>query len=147
MMSFMSLWARATTIRLETLARKVGVLERVRFMGAVALQTLVDAYRMADLFVMPSTGEGFGIVFLEAMACGTPALGLDVGGAKEALADGELGTTISEFELVAALVRLLSTRKADPVALSVAVRERFGRDVFAKRLRIAVNQLSQPIRV
>src|SRR5260370_20545882 len=73
--------------RLEALARDVGVSERVRFLGRVELQTLVEIYRMADLFVMPSTGEGFGVVFLEAMASGTPALGLGVAGATDALAD------------------------------------------------------------
>ena len=78
--------------RLEALARDAGVSDRVRFLGAVGLQSLVETYRMADLFVMPSTGEGFGVAFLEAMASGTPALGLDVAGAKDALADGELGT-------------------------------------------------------
>ena len=55
-------------------------------MGEVGPDTLVDAYRMADLFVMPSTGEGFGIAFIEAMACGTPALGLCVCGARTPLA-------------------------------------------------------------
>jgi phosphatidylinositol alpha-1,6-mannosyltransferase len=64
--------------RLEEVARKIGVSDRVRFLGAVDHQRLVAAYRMADLFVMPSAGEGFGICYLEAMARGTPALGLDV---------------------------------------------------------------------
>jgi phosphatidyl-myo-inositol dimannoside synthase len=56
--------------RLEELARKAGVAERVYFLGAVSQECLVEAYHMADLFVMPSTGEGFGIVFLEAIASG-----------------------------------------------------------------------------
>ena len=60
--------------RLAALARAVGVSDRVLFLGEVGLQELVRAYRMADLFVMPSTGEGFGIAFLEAMACGLPAI-------------------------------------------------------------------------
>ena len=86
----------ADRIRLEALARDAGVSERVRFLGRVGLQTLVEIYRMADLFVMPSTGEGFGVAFLEAMASGTPALGLDVAGARDALADGQLGTAVAE---------------------------------------------------
>ena len=61
--------------RLETLANDLGVRERVHFLGAVARPLLIDAYRMADLFVMPSKGEGFGIAFVEAMCCGTPAIG------------------------------------------------------------------------
>ena len=74
----------------------LGVADRVRFMGEVGPDILVDAYRMADLFVMPSTGEGFGIAFIEAMACGTPALGLAVCGARDAFGDGELGMLHTE---------------------------------------------------
>src|SRR5262249_51211259 len=61
--------------RLRALAAEQGVADRVVFVGVLGQDHLTDAYRMADVFVMPSTGEGFGIVFLEAMACGTPALG------------------------------------------------------------------------
>ena len=82
--------------RLVALANKSGVGDRVWFMGAVGRQTIIDAYRAADLFVMPSTGEGFGIAFLEAMASGTPAIGLAVAGARDALADGELGIAVTE---------------------------------------------------
>ena len=102
--------------RLKTIALGLGVADRVRFMGEVGPDILVDAYRMADLFVMPSTGEGFGIAFIEAMACGTPALGLGVCGARDAFGDGELGTMTPEAELPAAIARCLKP-KPDPNAL------------------------------
>ena len=96
--------------------------ERVRFLGAIEMQSLVETYRMADLFVMPSTGEGFGVAFLEAMASGTPALGLDVAGAKDALAEGELGTATSEAELPATIARLLDAAKLGSCELAAGVR-------------------------
>ena len=129
---------------LEELARDVGVSERVRFLGSIGLQNLIKMYRMADLFVMPSTGEGFGIAFLEAMASGTPALGLRVGGVRDALADGELGTVVSEAELPAAIARLLTAPKPDPHALAAAVRARFGRKTFAAGASTALNRLMRP---
>jgi phosphatidyl-myo-inositol dimannoside synthase len=131
--------------RLEALAREAGVAERIRFLGAIPPQHLPEAYRIADLFVMPSTQEGFGIAFLEAMASGTPALGLAVGGAPDALADGELGTAVAmEVELPAAIGRLLATPKPDPVALSQAVRARFGPEAFRARVGMALERLLEP---
>lgn len=124
--------------RLQALAEETGVADRVRFVGVLDPATLVEAYRMADLFVMPSTGEGFGIAFLEAMACGTPALGLDVAGVRDALADGELGTLTSEAQLTEALARLLRQGKPDARALSAAVARRFGRESFAARACAAI---------
>ena len=140
--------------RLQYLAKERGVTERVRFVGVQAQDVLADVYRMADLFVMPSTGEGFGIAFLEAMACGTPALGLAAGGAVDALADGELATMASEAAFAPALARLLATARPDPHALSVAVRSRFGRAAFAgqvsnlvKRILRSGVELAVPARV
>ncbi|HJU15266.1 MAG TPA: glycosyltransferase family 4 protein [Stellaceae bacterium] len=131
--------------RLERLAWETGVAERVRFLGAVGTERLAEAYRMANLFVMPSTGEGFGIVFLEAMASGTPALGLDIAGARDALAGGELGATVSEGDdLTAAIARLLAEPKPDPDALSRAVRARFGRAIFRAQLDLVIERLLQP---
>jgi len=128
--------------RLKSLARDLGVMDRVRFTGALKQETLVDAYRMADLFVMPSTGEGFGIAFLEAMASGTPAIGLAVGGALDALADGELGTAVAETEFESALLRALAQPK--PVEnLPTVVRRRFGREPFAARALAAVHRLTE----
>lgn len=128
--------------RLEKLAREAGVADRMRFFGGVGPERLDELYRMADLFVMPSTGEGFGIAFLEAMASGTPALGLDVAGASDALGDGELGTLVSEGELAAAIDRLLAGTEPHSRDVSEAVRARFGRDAFGIRVRAAVDRLS-----
>jgi phosphatidylinositol alpha-1,6-mannosyltransferase len=131
--------------RLEALARRSGVAERIRFLGAVPPQHLPEAYRIADLFVMPSTQEGFGIAFLEAMASGTPALGLAVGGAPDALAEGELGTIVAdEVELPAAIARLLAVSKPDPDALSQAVHARFGPAAFRARVGMAFERLLEP---
>jgi phosphatidyl-myo-inositol dimannoside synthase len=96
--------------RLETIAAKTGVREQVHFTGLVGADDLPDHYRLADVFVMPSTGEGFGIAFLEAMASGVPVIGGNSDGSVDPLADGELGTAIDpddENQLVAAICTAL----------------------------------------
>ena len=129
--------------RLVALANKSGVGDRVWFMGAVGRQTIIDAYRAADLFLMPSTGEGFGIAFLEAMASGTPAIGLAVAGARDALADGELGIAVTEEDFPAAIERALSAARPDPEVLASATRARFGHKPFAASVRMMMNRLME----
>jgi phosphatidylinositol alpha-1,6-mannosyltransferase len=128
--------------RLERLAQDLGVATRVQFLGQVPDKDLPDLYRAADLFVLPSTGEGFGIVFLEAMASGTPALGLAVAGAKDALADGQLGTATSPANLAADVERLLKLPRSAPMPLCQEVRDRFGHKVFAARAQALIHQLA-----
>lgn len=84
--------------RLEKLAIKMGVKENVIFTGLVDEDVLPDYYRLCDIFVMPSGGdesrgdvEGFGIVYVEANACGKPSIGLDIGGCSDAIKDGVTG--------------------------------------------------------
>jgi phosphatidylinositol alpha-1,6-mannosyltransferase len=120
--------------RLEGLAHGLGISDRVHFKGVVSREVLVDAYRMADLYVMPSTGEGFGISFLEAMASGTPALGLAVAGARDALGDGMPGVAVAEDELSAAILDLLDARRPEVETLSRDVRSRFDRELFQRRV-------------
>jgi asparagine synthase (glutamine-hydrolysing) len=77
--------------RLEAKARNLNIQDRVVFTGFVAEEQKADHYRLADAYVMPSRGEGFGIVLLEALACGIPTLGSVIDGGREALLNGELG--------------------------------------------------------
>ena len=116
--------------RLEALARQYGVADQVRFLGKVPYEDLPDLYRAADLFALPSTGEGFGIAFLEAMACGTPALGLAVGGAPDALGDGELGWCVTDQALPAAFAEAISSTGDHHVDRFNAVSARFGTEIF-----------------
>jgi phosphatidylinositol alpha-1,6-mannosyltransferase len=129
--------------RLQSLARELCVADRVQFRGTVGRETLAEAYRMADLFVMPSTGEGFGIAFLEAMASGTPALGLNLAGAKDALVDGELGILVAEDALASALPEALSRTRLAPGVLANAVRARFGQQSFALGVRAALGRIME----
>jgi phosphatidylinositol alpha-1,6-mannosyltransferase len=80
--------------RLAALAEQLGVHKHVHFAGLAAGKELVDYYCLADLVVMPSTGEGFGIVFLEAMACGVDVIAGNGDGSVDALGDGALGALI-----------------------------------------------------
>jgi hypothetical protein len=75
------------------------------------------------------------------MASGTPALGLGVGGARDALADGVLGTAASEAELLATIARLLAQPKPDSVELAAAAGARFGRETFTAATRTVLNRL------
>lgn len=80
--------------RLEAKVRALGLQERVIFPGFVEECEKADLYRLADVYAMPSHGEGFGFVFLEALACGTPVIASKVDGGREAVLDGELGRLV-----------------------------------------------------
>lgn len=72
---------------LEDLASALGIADRVRFVKPVARPVLAQWYRAADLVVVPSHSESFGLVAIEAQACGTPVVAADVGGLPTAVGD------------------------------------------------------------
>lgn len=129
--------------RLEALAASEGISDNVRFLGKVPHGRLPDLYRAADLFALPSHGEGFGIVFVEAMACGTPAIGLAIGGAPDALGNGDLGRCVAPEDFPAAFAEELARcRDRDPT-LPARVRARFGYPVFTRNALALIASLAE----
>ncbi|MCG3175519.1 MAG: D-inositol-3-phosphate glycosyltransferase [Candidatus Omnitrophica bacterium] len=116
---------------LASVAERCGVSSKVRFIGRVPDEDLPDLYRSSDLYVMPSTGEGFGIVFLEAAACGLPVIGGRLDGSADALRDGLAGTLVDPGnmdELLKAVVGGLQERGAKDVSV-------FAKPAFAGHAR------------
>ncbi|MFI8321322.1 glycosyltransferase [Streptomyces sp. NPDC085529] len=106
--------------RLRALAAELGVADRVRFAGAVPRPAVPALMRSADVVLCPADYEPFGIVPLEAMACGRPLVASAVGGQLDSVVHGETGLHVPPGEppALAAAVRLLL---ADP-----ALRTRYG---------------------
>ncbi len=71
--------------------KKLHLEENIKLVGAIKKKDLPEFYNKADLFVLPSLNEGLGIVLLEAMACGTPVIGSNVGGVSDIIINGENG--------------------------------------------------------
>lgn len=86
---------------LQTLAKDLGLEKQVEFTGFLSNEAIKKRLASSDLFiltssVLPTSHEGFGIVYLEANACGTPVLACNQAGAAEAVADGVSGFTVPE---------------------------------------------------
>ena len=123
--------------RLQRLVAVSGLQDRVTFVGLATDPDKVLWYQSADVFVMPGRGEGFGFVYLEALACGTPAVGSQIDGSREALRGGALGELVdprdinSVYDGVQRVLR--SGDRGVPSGLSY-----FAWPTFVERLRGAV---------
>jgi phosphatidyl-myo-inositol dimannoside synthase len=101
--------------RLEELARAAGVAERTRFLYRLSQEELFACYAHCDVFALPSRGEGFGLVFLEAMAHGKPVIGGAHGGTPEVIEDRVTGLLVPHGD-IAQLCCALESLLADPAA-------------------------------
>ena len=86
------------TIRLKSIAEENGVSDAVRFAGRKTRDQLKYYYAAADIFITTPWYEPFGITPLEAMACGTPVIGANVGGIKYSVIDGKTGALVSPHD-------------------------------------------------
>jgi asparagine synthase (glutamine-hydrolysing) len=103
--------------RLRRLAADLGVLDAVAFLGHIPDEALLSTLSSADVFVMPSRKEGFGIVFIEAMACGVPVIACGLEGSREALLDGRVGTLVDSGDPGALEAAVLTQLARTPATL------------------------------
>ena len=107
--------------RLKEMAERMAVSQYVTFMGHVSEEELRELYRRCSLFVMPSEKEGFGIVFLEAMAYGKPVIGGAHAGTFSVIDDEKTGKLVSRLDVKGLSEAILRILKDDDL------RSRFGR--------------------
>lgn len=82
--------------------------EGIRWFGRIPLETLADLYRRAWVFCLPSSYEGFGVPYIEAMASGTPVVATPNVGAREVTQEGRAGRLVRDADLAEALVEVLT---------------------------------------
>ncbi|BAZ03608.1 glycosyltransferase [Calothrix sp. NIES-3974] len=93
--------------RVEKIIFDLGIGNCVTLAGFVAEKELNDYYNLCDVFAMPSKKEGFGIVYLEALACGKPILAGNQDGAQDALCNGMLGVLVNPDDVEAIADKLI----------------------------------------
>jgi len=125
--------------RLQELTARLGLEAQVSFLGRLALSEIVELYSLADLFVLlsreePPDVEGFGLVFLEAAACGLPSVGGRSGGIPEAVDEGRSGWLVdpsNTHEIAATIIHLLKSpeklKRASDCCLSRAPQQSWER--------------------
>jgi phosphatidyl-myo-inositol dimannoside synthase len=125
--------------RLRQLALDCGVTDSVRFTGEVDHEGLLREYEECDVFVLPSTGEGFGLVFLEAMSFAKPVVAVAAGGPVDVVQNGITGRLVaSQDDVSGALLELLLDRdKARAMGAQGQARleERFSFERYVDRWR------------
>ena len=99
--------------RLEQLSRESGMTRHIRFLHGLTQEELFACYAHCDVFALPSRGEGFGLVFVEAMAHGKPVIGGAHGGTPDVIEDGVTGMLVPHGD-AALLSSALESLLADP---------------------------------
>ena len=130
-------------VRIQKLVERLGLAKNVTLTGFVSEEILPLYYNLCDVFVMPSRGEGFGIVYLEALASGKPVIAGNNDASKEALLNSELGVLVSPEnfqELKKAIVQILkkehsNSRLYQPEVLRQKAIDCFGFRRFEESLR------------
>jgi phosphatidylinositol alpha-1,6-mannosyltransferase len=124
--------------RVTDLILQLDLKEEVEICGYISDEEISSYFGLAHLFVMPSQKEGFGIVFIEAMACGLPVIAGNLDGSVDALVNGDLGILIDpndEEALVAAIKNYENHPLSQNADLLIKkVNENFGYSQYKKNL-------------
>lgn len=125
--------------KMKGIISEYGMEEKVHIIGYVPDELIAAYYRQAELFVLPSKFEPFGMTALEARACGTPVIASNLGGIKENFASGKDGILVdpsNKEKLAGAMIRLLKNRKlAEKIGKEGlrTAKEKFSWEAIAKK--------------
>ena len=121
----------------------------VIFTGSVPDEDRVDYYNLGDVFILPSKFEGFGIVFIESLACGVPVIASDDYGCREGLLSGELGLLVppDDIRAIADTIITILNKQAPPMLfnrerLRARTLEIYGIDTWNARVKQLVDIFS-----
>lgn len=120
-------------LRLEAKVEALGIESSVQFVGALSESDKLQYLGIADCFVMPSSGEGFGIVYLEALACGVPVVAGTSDAAKEALLQGAWARLVDPRDSSALYQAIMSCLR-DPQVPSRSELEYYSAEAMSNRV-------------
>ena len=129
--------------RLDEIIRQHSLQQHVVFTGYIPDEELAKHYHLADVYVMPSKKEGFGIVFIEAMYYGLPVIAGNKDGSADALLNGRLGILVdpdNQNEIDGAIEKIILDRNQflPPATL---LNEKFSYNIYKEKLKSAINSL------
>lgn len=130
--------------RLDSLIKNYQLTDKVIFTGFVQDEALAPHYKLADVFVMPSKGEGFGIVFIEAMFYGLPVIAGNKDGSVEPLCNGKLGLLVNpdDAEEIASAIKKIIFNKNAFVPNQNILMENFSYDTYKQNVKAALENLN-----
>lgn len=132
----------AEHLRLTKLIEDNNLVNEVKMIGYLSEEELTPHFLLSDLFIMPSKGEGFGIVFIEAAAHGCKVIGGNIDGSTDALLNGQLGQLINpneETEILQAIQNALADKAHQPHQQQQITIEHFGFDSYLKKVKELLN--------
>lgn len=121
--------------RIKEKVKRLGLEKHFILTGFIKEEELTDHYMLADVFILPSNQEGFGIVFIEASACGTPVIAGNKDGSVDALLNGKTGKLVdsdSLYQIKKAIIDIIEYPVTNNQDLVI---ENFGYNQFKKRLK------------
>lgn len=132
---------------LEKLAHESPARDHILFLGKLTVEQLKHCYFKCDIFVMPSRQEGFGIVFLEAMALGKPVVAACVGGTPEIVKNGITGFLVRPGDLEGLALRLTQLLQDEALRIGMGeagrkhVEEHYSFELYRKKLMKVLNEM------
>ena len=130
--------------RIDNIIVRLSLQQQVVFTGYIPDEELSRHYQIADLYVMPSKKEGFGIVFIEAMLYGLPVIAGNKDGSTDALLQGRLGVLVDpddQYAITEAIKKVLVNTKIYKPNQQLLM-QHFGFDVYKQKLQVILNEVT-----